>query len=255
MKRWEFWTTDKCPCCLTISEKDTTHMFKCKNQDMKDFRDRVYTELYNKLSELDTSPHILEILKFSLQGNLSVMKTGCKEIDKVCENFRLIGQFNILNGLIPVGLCEIQHRYYTDQGSRKQGQSWGIKLVGYLMEIAFNVWNKRNSMEHNRVAHGLTEIENVRLSLEVDKQLRMGVRNVNRRDKYLFKYTKEKIWAQSGEWIRSWLTSVHIARNHMAQAKKEMNLSRGNLSYRKQRPNRQEIRLIMKRRKELLKRN
>ena len=70
-------------------------------------------------------------------------------------------------------------------------------------------------MEHNRVAHGLTEVENVRLSLEVDKQLRIGFVGVKRRDKYLFKYTKEKIWSQSGEWIRSWLASVHIARNQM----------------------------------------
>ena len=82
----------------------------------------------------------------------------------------------------------------------------------------------------------------------------MGFVGVKLRDKYLFKYTKEKLWTQSGEWIRSWLASVHIARNHMAQAKEEMNLSRGNLSYRRQRPNRQEIRLIMRRRKELLKR-
>ena len=140
-----------------------------------------------------------------------------------------------------------------NQGSRKQGQSWGIKVVGYLMEAAINVWNKRNSMEHNRVAHGLTEIENVRLSFEVDKQLRMGVRDVKRRDKYLFKYTKEKIWSQSGEWIRSWLALVYIARNHMEQAKEEMNLSRGNLLYRRKRPNRQEIRQLMKHRKERLK--
>ena len=81
------------------------------------------------------------------------------------------------------------------------------------MEAAISIWNKRNSMEHNRVAHGLTEVENIRLSLEVDKQLRLGLAGVKRRDKYLFKYTKEKIWAQSGEWIRSWLASVHIARN------------------------------------------
>ena len=216
---------------------------------MKDYRNKVYTELYDKLREMDTSPRILEILKGSLQGNLSGMKTGCKEINKVCENFRLIGQFHILNGFIPISLCDMQHRYYMEQGSRKQGQTWGIKLVGFLMEAANNVWKKRKSVEHNIVAHGLTEVENVRLSLEVDKQLRMGFRDVKRRDKYLFKYTKEKIWSQSGEWIRSWLASVYIARNQMARAKDEMYLSRGKLNYLRKRPNRQEIRQIMKERK------
>ena len=36
MKRWRFWTTNKCPCCLTHSENDTKHMFKCKNQEMRE---------------------------------------------------------------------------------------------------------------------------------------------------------------------------------------------------------------------------
>ena len=92
----------------------------------------------------------------------------------------------------------MQHRFYTEQGSRNQGKSWGTKIVGLLMEAAISIWNKRNSMEYNRVAHGLTEVENIRLSLEVNKQLRLGFVGVKRRDKYLFKYTnKEKIWAQS----------------------------------------------------------
>ena len=53
MKRWGFWTTDKCPCCLTHSERDTKHMFKCKNQEMREYRNKVYTELYEKLSDMD----------------------------------------------------------------------------------------------------------------------------------------------------------------------------------------------------------
>ena len=62
---------------------------------------------------------------------------------------------------IPVELCEMQHRFYMEQGSRKQGKSWGTKLVGLLMDVAISIWNKRNSMEHNRVAHGLSEVENI----------------------------------------------------------------------------------------------
>ena len=73
---------------------------------------------------------------------------------------------------------------------------------------------------------------------------------VKRRDKYLFKFTKEKIWAQSGEWIRSWLALVHIARNQMGQAKEELNLSRGNLTYIRKRPERHEINQMEKDRRE-----
>ena len=105
-------------------------------------------------------------------------------------------------------------------------------------------------MEHNRIAHGLTEVENIRLNLEVDKQLRLALVGIKRRDKYLLKYTKEKIWAQSGEWIRAWLASVHIARNQMGHAKEELNLSRGNIAYIRKRPGKQEIKQIVKERRE-----
>ena len=88
----------------------------------------------------------------------------------------------------------------------------------------------------------------------MDKQLCLGFAGVKRKDKYLFKYTKEKIWSQSGEWIRSWLASVYIARNQMQQAKEELNLSRGKLTYIRRRPERLEIRQIEKERKERVKR-
>ena len=139
-------------------------------------------------------------------------------------------------------------------GSRKQGKSWGTKLVGLLMESKISIWNKRNSMKHNRVANGLTEVENIRLCLEVNKQLRLGFAGVKQRDKYLFKYTKEKRWAQSKEWIRSWLESVHISRNQMGQAKEELFLSSGKLTHLRKRLDRHEIRQIEKDRRERLKR-
>ena len=58
------------------------------------------------------------------------MKTEYKDLDKLIINLKVIGQFNVLNGFISTNLCKIQHRFYTEQGSRKQGKSWGIKLVG-----------------------------------------------------------------------------------------------------------------------------
>ena len=81
--------------------------------------------MYDKLSELDTSPQILEILKGCIQGNISRVKTRCKELEKTITNLKVIGQYNFLNGLIPINLCDMQHRFYTEQGSRKQGKSWG----------------------------------------------------------------------------------------------------------------------------------
>ena len=54
---------------------------------------------------------ILEILKISIQGNLFRMKTGRKDLDKIIINLKVIGQFNVLNGFIPINLCELQHRF------------------------------------------------------------------------------------------------------------------------------------------------
>ena len=149
----------------------------------------------------------------------------------------------------------MQHRYYIEQGLRRQGKSWGIKLVTLLVKATISVWNKRNFMEHNRVVHGLSEVENIRLSREVNKQLRLGYAGIKQRDKYLFKYTKEKIWVQSGEWIRSWLASVHIARNQIQRAKEELHLLQGNLKFIRKRPEKSEIRQILRERKQRARRN
>ena len=111
------------------------------------------------------------------------------------------------------------------------------KLVPFLHEDQCQAYMNENGINNQNS----TFLDNY---LEVNKQLRLGLVGVKRRDKYLFKYTKEKIWAQSGEWIRSWLASVHIARNQMGQAKEELNLSRGNLTYIRKRPERHEIKLM-----------
>ena len=76
-------------------------MFKCKNQEMKEYRNKVYTELYEKLCDMETSPQILEILTSSFQGNLLGRKSGCKNLDKLIDRLKVIGQFNILNGFYP----------------------------------------------------------------------------------------------------------------------------------------------------------
>ena len=120
MKRWGFWSTDKCPCCLTHSEKDTRHMFKCKQQEMCEYRNKIFTEVYVKLDELETAPHILEILVSSLQGDLSGRIYESKDINKLINRLKVIDQFNLLNGFIPVDLCALQHRYYMEQGLSRQ---------------------------------------------------------------------------------------------------------------------------------------
>ena len=117
---------------------------------------------------MDTAPQVLKILVHSMQGETLGRTQETSDMTKLIHRFKIIGQFNLLNGFIPLDLCEIQQRFYREQGSNRQGKTWGIKLVGFLLDATISIWNKRNLMEHNRVAHGLSEVENIRLKLEVE---------------------------------------------------------------------------------------
>ena len=143
-------------------------MFKCKQQDMSDYRNKIFTEVYAKLEELETAPQLLKILVNSMQGEPLERTQETNEMTKLIYRFKIIGQFNLLNGFIPLDLCDIQQRFYKEQGSNRQGKTWGVKLVSLLLDATVSIWNKRNLMEHNRVAHGLSEVENIRLKLEVE---------------------------------------------------------------------------------------
>lgn len=104
---------------------------------------------------MDTHPLLLECITQGLQGNFKTRRSKNIELEDIIKRLGDIGQLNLLNGFISKGMWQIQHRYYRERGSCKQDRTRGKKLVGGLIEFSLSKWNKLNSLDHNKTAHGL----------------------------------------------------------------------------------------------------
>ena len=154
-----------------------------------------------------------------------------------------------MQGFLPKGIGPIQQIYYTQIGSRKQGMSWVKKLCGKLIDATHALWRKRNSYEHDRTIHGLREIEDVRLEEAVKRQYVMGRTGLHASDKYLFNKTRLELWSYRGEYVRTWLATILIARGEYEIAQEEMSNHRGSKNKPRKRTTQSEIILQRKRRR------
>ena len=154
-----------------------------------------------------------------------------------------------MQGLIPKGIIQIQQVYYTQINSRKQGMTWAKKLCGKLIDATHALWRKRNSYEHDRTSHGLREIEDVRLEEAVKRQYAMGRIGLHASDHYLFNKTRLELWSYRGEYVRTWLVTILIARGEYEIAQEEMLNHRGSKDKQRKRTTSAEIVLQRKRRR------
>ena len=98
------------------------------------------------------------------------------------------------------------------------------------------VWNKRNSIEHNRSSHGLNAVENIRLEKAVKLQYRLGTTGLLATAAYLFRTSILDLLAHDNACIRTWLATVLLARGQINASKRELQSSRGLIGYVRSRP-------------------
>ena len=99
-----------------------------------------------------------------------------------------------------------------------------------LIDATHSLWRKRNSFEHDRETHGLREIEDVRLEEAVKRQYALGKEGLHASDHFLFNKPRLELWSYPGEYVRSWLATVLIARGENALAQQEMSTFLGDKS-------------------------
>ena len=129
-------------------------------------------------------------------------------------------------GFLPKGLYKYQQDHYIHLGSRRKGKTWAKQLCEKLIQATHSLWLKRNLFEHNRTSHGLKKIEDVR-EQAVEWQYAIGISGLKQSDHFLFQKSKVELWVQSGEYIRSWLATVLLARGEFESAKQDILNNRG----------------------------
>ena len=67
------------------------------------------------------------------------------------------------------------------------------------------------------------------------QQYSLNTESLNPTDKYLFNQPQLELWAQKGEYIRAWLSTVLISQGEFDKAKKEIQNDHVNQHYQRKR--------------------
>ena len=60
----------------------------------------------------------------------------------------IIGYDNFLEGFVSTTWGEYIQTYYEDKDSRRTGHSWTKRMIKYLLEFLFDIWEGRNKQLH-----------------------------------------------------------------------------------------------------------
>ena len=122
MKRWQFWNSDKCPCCLTHPETSTTHFFRCRSPALIAYRNEIYKSLFAWLTNQQTHPVLINMLQSVITGSRFQYPPGENRIwFPIYRNLTSLTKLQILQGFLHQSLTTLQQGYYNHIRSRKRG--------------------------------------------------------------------------------------------------------------------------------------
>ena len=122
-----------------------------------------------------------------------------------------IGWYNFILGRHHLSFEAIQHAHYLENKSKRTGRRWAVALNKKLMEVAWDMWDHRNSILHHTSDNFHIKMVEVDVDLAIAREFRKGKRQVLKRDKELFK-GKRRLRKQPLLDKQRWLAAVRGAR-------------------------------------------
>ena len=134
-------------------------------------------------------------------------------------------------GLLPKGMCDIQHEHYKLIGHRRTGLNWGVTFTGKLLRASLALWLERCSIVHAHTVEGIRGMERVALDNEIRKEKTLNLTNMQHEDYHLLSIPLDKLLHEPVEVQRGWLCSVKIARGDFNGAQLESLKDRSGLNF------------------------
>ena len=143
MHRWNFWSEDHCPLCLS-PEETARHVITCQSEVTRSALSQGLLAFKTKLEKLDTDPDITHCL---IEG-LSHRHTSFGEYCNVNTLLAALAQDEIgwattMEVRISYEWQTIQAQHHTRISSRRGPSSWLASVVEGLWELTHLVWTTR----------------------------------------------------------------------------------------------------------------
>ena len=222
MMRRKDWSKDNCPVCGAPDE-DNRHVVKCRDDRSRETWKKALKALEDWMKEADTHPsirkHILRLLETWVADQPAPPPPALAslEMKKALQLQSNLGGWNTILGRVSQNLEKRQDIHYKATGSQKSGRRWTVELIKKLQDVAWDMWDHRNSVLHSDPDrhHRKTELEEA--NTDIEKEWTRGTAGLLQQDHYLFR-DRASVDTRDLDKKREWLGSVQGARDAAAAA-------------------------------------
>jgi hypothetical protein len=134
----------------------------------------------------------------------------------------MLGWRNLLEGLPTKSRQEAQKIYFSRTGSLRSPKRWVISLIQKLWEVAWDMWEHRNGILHDKEQSIILQ----NLHNDIREEFARGSDGLTREVRTLFNKGCEAVLAKPAEVKLQWLTRVQLARTRI-DAEKALGKSYG----------------------------
>lgn len=218
MHRWKKRESAKCPRC--DQDEDAEHVWICQGSGANEVWDQSISNLREWLKEQKTNPILTEALCTGLSAwrytRPSDRDRMSAPIQGLMEDQDRIGWKALLEGTPMRGWREQQQAFLTSKGSRRTGLRWVIALIQKLWDVAWDQWQHRNGILHDKDSEVLQAVTN----RQIKEQIELGSTTLTQEGKALFRTSIRKIWTFPDAMKKGWLVRIEASRKRF-QARKE----------------------------------
>jgi hypothetical protein len=212
MKIRQEWSHNKCPLCGK-QEETTIHVIQCAESTRT--WNATVEALNEWLEDQSTEPALQEAIISHLQswrhGSRNNRAQHKPTLQRTLAQQEGLGWYSFILGRHAKGFEEIQHRYYQSLESKKTGFRWTVALIKKLMNVAWDMWQYRNSVLHDDPENHHTKLLVNEANRAIEQEFSRGTTTLLREDRFLLRSKRTVMSGELADKTR-WLASISGAR-------------------------------------------
>jgi hypothetical protein len=209
--RWKEKETACCPRCGEY--EDARHVWLCNNVDARNLWKTELDKLMAWLVTLDTDPEIIDALIDNLRQRFLAHEVQTKvytnKIRMGIQKQENIGWVNFFEGFIIQDWQDLQQHYYSLIRSLRTGRRWHQAVLKRLWDIAWKLWEQRNSAMHKAKNRDTGETDRINKKIE-DLYMKLQDR-ITAADNYLFTMSLQRLQCKGLIYKKEWIAQANNA--------------------------------------------
>jgi hypothetical protein len=214
MLRRKVRTSAQCPRC--VQDETPEHVWTCRGADTNAIWDKSLKNLKSWLLENSTHPEmakaIIEYLDSWRNDTSPTTYISQAWMRSVFAGQSPLGWRNMLEGFLTVTWQTTQKTYFARLGSARSPKRWTIALIQKMWEVAWNMWEHRNGILHDKEQSIILQS----LNDTIREEFRKGGQGLPKEARALFSQGCGVVLAKPVEVRQQWVARLQLARSRAA---------------------------------------